>query len=202
MALNNAYKMYTALVKEHTPERRFLSMGDAVRELTHDLCQRGPAMRKLRAEHPSWTRDLGKLFGWVTGRKVRSDAKGMMTVMPACLPVEVAMNNYALLKNQQRKSPWRMHQSEAVAKQGKCGWDDCPGKLASKAKYPRNSDTHMRCEECSARWLRQGSAGELPPALPHLSSHQRICIDDGNKLISINLSKISQIPRLGVFLRG
>jgi hypothetical protein len=31
MALNNAYKMYTALVKEHTPERRFLSMGDAVR---------------------------------------------------------------------------------------------------------------------------------------------------------------------------
>jgi hypothetical protein len=62
MALNNAYKMYTALVKEHTPEGRFLSMGDAVRELTHDLCQRGPAMRKLRAEHPSWTRDLGKLL--------------------------------------------------------------------------------------------------------------------------------------------
>ncbi len=26
MALNNAYKMYTALVKEHTPERRFLTM--------------------------------------------------------------------------------------------------------------------------------------------------------------------------------
>jgi hypothetical protein len=151
MALNNAYKMYRALVKEHTPERRFLSMGNAVRELTHDLCQRGPAMRKLRAEHPSWTRDLGKLFGWVTGRKVRSNAKGMMTVMPACLPVEVAMDNYVLLKNQQRKSPWSMHQSEAVAKQGKCGWDDCPGKLASKAKYPRNSDTHMRCEECSAR---------------------------------------------------
>ena len=151
MALNNAYKMYRALVKEHTPERRFLSMGNAVRELTHDLCQRGPAMRKLRAEHPSWTRDLGKLFGWVTGRKVRSNAKGMMTVMPACLPVEVAMDNYVLLKNQQRKSPWRMHQSEAVAKQGKCGWDDCPGKLASKAAYPRNSDTHMRCEECSAR---------------------------------------------------
>ncbi len=126
-------------------------MGDAVRELTHDLCQRGPAMRKLRVEHPSWTRDLGKLFGWVTGQKVRSDAKGMMTVMPACLPVEAAMDNYALLKNQQSKSPWRMHQSEAVAKQGKCRWDDCPGKLASKAKYPRVSDTHMRCEECSVR---------------------------------------------------
>ena len=63
MALNNAYKMYMALVKEHTPEQRFLSMGNAVRELTHDLCQRGPAMRKLRAEHPSWTRNLGNCSG-------------------------------------------------------------------------------------------------------------------------------------------
>jgi hypothetical protein len=151
MALNNAYKMYTALVKEHTSERRFLSMGDAVRELTHDLCQRGPAMRKLRAEHPSWTQDLGKLFGWMTGRKVWSDAKGMMTVMPVCPPVEAPMDNYALLKNQQRKSPWRIRQSKAVAKKGRCGWEDCPGKLASKGIHPRSSDTHMRCEECSAR---------------------------------------------------
>jgi hypothetical protein len=54
MALNNAYKTYTAIVKEHTPTRRFLRMGDAVRKLTHDLCQRGPAMRKKRAEHPSY----------------------------------------------------------------------------------------------------------------------------------------------------
>jgi hypothetical protein len=107
-------------------------------------------MRKLRAEHPSWTQDLGKLFGWVTGRKVRFDAKGMMTVMPACLPVEVATDNYALLKNQQHKSPWHMHQSEAVAKKGRCGWDDCRGKLASKAKRSRGGDTHLRCEECSA----------------------------------------------------
>ncbi len=63
MALNNAYKMFTALVKGHMPERRFLSMGDTVRELTHDLCQRGPAMQKLGAEHPSWTRDLGSCLG-------------------------------------------------------------------------------------------------------------------------------------------
>jgi hypothetical protein len=55
MALNNANKMYTALVKEHTPERRFLPTGNTVRELTHDLCQRGPAMWKLRAEYLSWT---------------------------------------------------------------------------------------------------------------------------------------------------
>jgi len=62
-------------------------MGDAVRELTHDLCQWGPAIRKLRAEHLSWTQDMSKLFGWITSQKVRADAKGVMTVqsvMPRC----------------------------------------------------------------------------------------------------------------------
>ena len=80
MSLNNAYKMYKALVKQHTPKWRFLDMGNTVRELTHDLCQMGPAKRKLRAEHPSWMQDMLKLFGWITGRKVCSDVKGMMTV--------------------------------------------------------------------------------------------------------------------------
>jgi hypothetical protein len=130
--------MYTALVKEHTPEQRFLRMGKAVRELTHDLCQRGPAMRKKRVEHPSYARDMAKLFGWVTGRKVRSNAMGMMMAMPACPLVSAPMDNYALLKNKQRTLPWRIHQSEAVAKRGRCGW-------------ARSSDTYMRCEECSVR---------------------------------------------------
>ena len=81
-------------------------MGDAVRELTHDLFQRGPAMRKLRAEHPSGIQDMGKLYGWITSWKVRSKVKGMMTVMPACLPAQAPMDNYALLKNQQHKLLW------------------------------------------------------------------------------------------------
>ncbi len=59
-----------------------------------------------------------KLFGWVTGRKVRSDAKGMMMVMPASPLADAPMDNYALLKNKQRTLPWRRHQSEAVAKKG------------------------------------------------------------------------------------
>ena len=63
MSQNNAYKMYNALVKQHTPERRFLDIGNAVRELTHNLCQRGLVIQKLRAEHPSWTRHMSKLFG-------------------------------------------------------------------------------------------------------------------------------------------
>jgi hypothetical protein len=116
MALNDAYKMYTVLIKEHMPEQRFLEMGNAVRELTHDLCQRGPAMRKLRAEHPNWTRDMGKLFGWIIGRKVCLDAKGLMTVSSVMPPVQAPPDNYALRKNQQRRSPRRVHQSKAMMK--------------------------------------------------------------------------------------
>jgi hypothetical protein len=94
---------------------------------------------------------MAKLFGWVTGRKVRSNAKGMMMAMQACPLVSVPMDNYALLKNKQRTSPWQIHQSKAVAKRGKCGWEDCPGKLASKVAYPCSNDTYMRCKECSVR---------------------------------------------------
>ncbi len=45
-------------------------MGDVVRDLMHELYQRGPGMQKLRAEPPSWKRDMSKIFG----QKVRSDA--------------------------------------------------------------------------------------------------------------------------------
>jgi hypothetical protein len=128
MSINNAYKMYTMLVKQHMAERRFLDMGDAVRELAHDLCQRGPAMRKLRAEHSSWTRNMSKLFGWKTGRKVCSDEMGMMAVASMMPQVQAPTDNYALLKNQQRRSAWRVHQSNVVALYGKCCWEDCPGK--------------------------------------------------------------------------
>ena len=125
-------------------------MGNAVRELTHDLCQRGPAMRQRRAEHPSWTRDMSKLLGWNAGRKVHLDAKVMMTVQSVMPREEPPTDTYALLKNQQRRSPWRVHQSEAVEKYARCCWEDCPGKRLGTAKYPRSSQTHMRCEECSA----------------------------------------------------
>jgi hypothetical protein len=105
MSVNNAYKMYTALVKQHTPEHRFLDMCHAMRELAHNLCQRGPVMRKLRAEHPSCTQDMLKLFGWKTGRKVCSVSMGMMTVASVMPQVQAPMDNYTLLKNQQRRLP-------------------------------------------------------------------------------------------------
>jgi hypothetical protein len=86
-----------------------------------------------------------------TGRKVHSDAKGMMTVQ-LVMPLEELPTDdtYALLKNQQRQLPWRIHQSEAVEKYARCCWEDCSGKWLGTAKYPRSSQTHMRCKECSA----------------------------------------------------
>ena len=105
MALNNAYKMYKVLVKEHTPERRFLEMGNTVRELTHDQCQRGLVMQKLRAEHSRWTWDMGKLLGWITGRKVCLDAKVVITVALVMPAVQAPLDDYVLLKNHQQRLP-------------------------------------------------------------------------------------------------
>ena len=86
-----------------------------------------------------------------TGRKVHLDAKGMMAVQ-LVMPLEELPTDdtYALLKNQQRQLPWRIHQSKAVEKYARCFWEDCPGKWLGTAKYPRSSQTHMRCKECSA----------------------------------------------------
>ena len=129
MALNNAYKMYMMLVKEHTQgSRGMLYMGDAVRELTHDLCQMGPWIRKLQAEHPSWTRDMKKLFGWISGRKICSDTFGFMPERARPVPLVAAMveGGYALWRHdRKRTAPWMVHQSEPADKRGKCCWDDC-----------------------------------------------------------------------------
>jgi hypothetical protein len=45
---------------------------------------------------------MSKLFGWITGRKVPLDAKGMMMVQSVMPREETPTDNYALLKNQQR----------------------------------------------------------------------------------------------------
>ena len=93
---------------------------------------------------------MGKLFGWITGQKVRLDTKGMMTVLLVIQPVQALVGNYALLKNQQQRSPWCVRQSETVMKKGKYCWDYCLGNRLTMVKRPRSSDTHMHCKECSA----------------------------------------------------
>ena len=122
MVPNNAYKMYKykALLKQHTPEWSFLNMSNVMRELTHNLCQRGLPMRKRRAQHPSWTPDMRKLFGWIAGQKVCLDTKGMMMVLLVLVmqPVQDLPDNYVLLKNLQQRLLWRIHQSKTMMKNG------------------------------------------------------------------------------------
>ncbi len=77
---------------------------------------------------------------------------GMMTVALVMQQVQVLTDNYdyALMKNQQRRSPWCVHQSKAVAQYGKYYWEDCSGKKLNTAKHPRSSNMHLHCKECSA----------------------------------------------------
>jgi hypothetical protein len=43
-----------------------------------------------------------ELFGWITGWKICSDAKGTMMVQSVMPQEETPTDNYALLKNQQQ----------------------------------------------------------------------------------------------------
>ena len=157
-------------------------------------------MRKQRAEHPSWTRDMRTLFKWITGRKVCLNAKGMMTVSLVMPPVQAPADNYAMLKNQQQRLLWRIHQSEAVTNNGRCCWEDCPEKMASAAKHLHSKASAQQRHTCALQGMQcisrkgcvplqrlyQGCTSELPLALPHLPSQQGICINDSNKLIYLN----------------
>mmetsp|Transcript_29715 Transcript_29715/g.54805 ORF Transcript_29715/g.54805 Transcript_29715/m.54805 type:complete len:295 (+) Transcript_29715:1717-2601(+) len=148
MSMNNAYKIYDALVTEHTPDRRFLEMREAIEEMTHAFCQRGVSMRLQRAEHPWHSRDLTNVFESGVGRKVRSDAQG--TIARSGPKLQSILKKIYALVNRQKKARWHRHRSLAYHKYGKCAWEGCVGLKKSKAKRPRNYDTYMRCDECSA----------------------------------------------------
>jgi hypothetical protein len=77
MSMHNAYKIYLALHKQYTPDQKYSSMKQCVKELTFDLLQRGDSMRKRKEEHPGYTVNLSQILGWTAGRKTRSDAKLM-----------------------------------------------------------------------------------------------------------------------------
>ena len=123
-------------------------MGRAVRELAHDLCQRGTALRTHAANHPAHLRDMDRVEGFLSGTKIRNNRKFAVASSP--LKPTHAIEQSNILAGQQRKQPWRVHQSLAHASYGKCCWPKCPGLTNSKAKRKRSSDTFYRCEECSA----------------------------------------------------
>jgi hypothetical protein len=73
------HTMCNALASFYTTDRRVMSMPECVSFLAHHLMQKGESMRLQAAEHPKFSRDLTSVFDYGTGRKLRKDAKGVVT---------------------------------------------------------------------------------------------------------------------------
>ena len=130
-------------------------------DLAHSLTQRGLPMRTRRFSHPPIIRDMTPLFDNNLGIVRRSDAHGNMDAGVSTVSAVTAAGSLAsrtvkaisslkaLRFTQQKRSPWRQHQSIAYEKRGRCAYVGCPGLSSGKSKEPRKWDTNMRCEECS-----------------------------------------------------
>ena len=176
MTMINAYRIYKALVVTRTPDRRLLSMREAIKELTFSLMQRGTLMRKREPSHPGPKVDCSRILGWVSGNKVRSNAKHHGAAEPAC---QEKWSAWRILSRMLKTQTWRTHQSVGAKKRGrgKCCWENCPGLKATNAKRKRSYDTVMICEQCSAKagsnvWLCSGQKGD--DVLPcHIEYHKK-----------------------------
>ena len=105
-------------------------------------------MRKRKAEHPSWIRDLSVVHSAGTGRKIRTDKNGTVSKLnEQAEPVWRKGESY--LQVQQRTSPWRIHQSVACTIRKYCVFECCPSIINSSVNRKRSYKTTMRCEECS-----------------------------------------------------
>ena len=112
MNFNNSYRIYLSLMEKHNPGRRPVTMAEGIKEATHALLQRGSKMRTRAPEHPSPVRDLRNVHDTGCGKRKRSDAKGVTTRSKArAPPVEDVSSMLYKLRNQQKKHPWRKHQS-------------------------------------------------------------------------------------------
>jgi hypothetical protein len=177
--LGNAHTMYEALITEHTADRRYLDMEECVMILAHSLMQRGEPMRRQLAEHPKYSRDLESIFDYGTGRRTRTDAKGVaVAARSRGQPGRAAANQRMReLRRKQKKSKWRMHQSLAHTSRGHCCYQFCPGINESYADIPRTYRTSMRCEECSAATGKNiylcNDAKKGKPVLCHVEYHKK-----------------------------
>ena len=148
--MHNAYKIYSALHKQYTLDRKRLSMKQCVKELTFDLLQRGDSMRERKAEHPGYTVNLSQIFGWTARRKTRSDAKRMPPLAETTMQVQ-KLSSLQELRKRQKKAPWLIHTPALSNKRGKCCWEGCPVLIASAgAKRRRGYDSYIHCKQCSA----------------------------------------------------
>ena len=145
MAMNNAYVMYKELVKRDGEEA--LSMGRAMKELAHGLCQQGESMRSNAVMHPSHLRDMSRVEGHEKGSKIRKDRKSEVMLSP--LKNTAAISAKAQLNAAQKRQGWRKHQPMPTKERRRCCWARCPGIKNSKAKRKRAYDTSYHCEQCS-----------------------------------------------------
>jgi len=177
MHLNNAFLIYTYLVKKYTPNKKYLEeMRDAVKELAHALLQTGKSLREQRPEVPPPTRDLVSVFP-NSGRKIRSDAIGQVSV--GVRPAEQSTTAMSNLRKKQKTHHWRIHQSVACAKRGRCAYNGCPNLTISQAKEKRSYDTYMRCEQCTLEHDKSmyfcNDTKKGKPVLCHMLYHQQYC---------------------------
>ena len=105
IATANAYTLYKALVETYTPERKPLEMIDAISLAMQAFCQRGQSMRKQKAEHPSFMRDVSCVHGPGSGQKVRSDVKGVVAEGQKG-PATIGQEEERRLQKRQIKEPW------------------------------------------------------------------------------------------------
>ena len=151
-----------------------------MKENAHVFCARGDPMRQRQAEHPVVCRDTTNVFDSGCGRKIRSDAKGIVA-QPGRQRTHV-LSRVCYLQTLQTKSPWRFHQSLASEKRGRCAWTGCPGLKTTSNKRKRPYATSMRCEECSALqgksvYLCNDAKGKVTAGgqlcLCHIAFHQK-----------------------------
>ena len=113
MCMVNAYVLYKALAEKHTPERKIVDMKGAMKEATHAFCQRGEPMRKCKAAHPLFKRDMSVVFA-PGMHKIQSDVKGI---------VSTGTKQPVALKKCVLNIPWLSHQNIPCTTPGYCGYE-------------------------------------------------------------------------------
>jgi hypothetical protein len=187
----NASLYYQRLCALYTPDRRIIPSRERMAALAHTLCQRGSPMRSCSVIHPPVYRNMACVFNGDVGKKMRMDAQGMIS--RSVIPTQGSRASrvlaaVAIMKanryRQQKRSPWRKHQSVACERRGRCTYSKCPCRLNSTAEERRSANTNMRCEECSIECGRdiflcngikgkvQGSNNRWEVSVCHLEFHK------------------------------
>ena len=127
-------------------------MKEAIQEAAHACLQKGKAMRKRTAQHPSPHRNLTNVFD-TTFRNIRSDAKGVVINDRKKLLVRSTTRQQSKKKRTMEKNqkhyPWYHHQSTTHTFRKECRYKLCPGLKRTTNKRAKPFESPMRCEECS-----------------------------------------------------